>query len=111
MNPSNPSSAPHTISASCPDDGRYVPAQIYVLRSTAHPELWLEDATFPKADGRTTCRIVFTQELKEARRFTTFTVEAVRSQIVAAGEGDKVEVETFDEANVRTCRLYASKPN
>ena len=99
--------APHTISASCPDAGRYVPPQIYVLRSTAHPELWLEDATFPKADGRTTCRLVFTSDLKAAARFTTFTVEAVRAQIVAAGEGDKVEVESFDDANVRTCRLYA----
>ena len=85
----------------------YIPAQIYVLRSTAHPELWLEDATFPKADGRTTCRLVFTPDLKEALRFTTFTVEAVRSQIVAAGEGDKVEVAEFDAEQVRTCRLYA----
>ena len=89
----------------------YIPAQIYVLRSTAHAELWLEDATFPKLHGRTACRLVFTSDLKEAARFTTFTVEAVRAQIVAAGEGDKVEVETFEEANVRTCRLYASKPN
>ena len=85
----------------------YIPEQIFILRSTAHAELWLEDATFPKVDGRTTCSLVFTPDLKEAARFTTFTVEAVRSQIVAAGEGDKVEVETFDEAQVRTCRLYA----
>ena len=89
----------------------YIPEQIFILRSTAHAELWLEDATFPKVGGRTTCRLVFTTDLKEALRFTTFTVEAVRSQIVAAGEGDKVEVETFDEANVRTVKLYASKPN
>ena len=85
----------------------YIPEQIFILRSTAHAELWLEDATFPKVDGHTTCRLVFTQDLKAAARFTTFTVEAVRAQIVAAGEGDKVEVAEFDSEQVRTCRLYA----
>lgn len=86
---------------------RYSPAEFFVIRSTAHPELWLFDAEFPKVNGRAECRMVFTTNLKEAMRRTIFLIEQIRAQIAACGHGAEIEVENFDAAQVRTVRLHA----
>lgn len=95
------------MTTSPPSSDRYSPAEFFVICSTAHPELWILDCEFPKVCGRTEAGLIWCDSLKEARRFTVFTVEEIRAQIVACGRCDEIEVESFDAAQVRTVRLHA----
>lgn len=74
---------------------RYEPAPFYVLRHRKADELWIDST-----GG-------FTNDLKEAHRLPSRKAAAVTA-VFLLQQGVDTDIESFDEANVRTCAL-ASK--